>query len=148
MPHGKAREPLRSVAERPLAAARATEAELGFQLLDRLRIFLGQTGIELLRALQLGTREPGVAFARVELGLNVVRLRAVGMIAQHLIHHLLCLIEMTRSRGLIDLMDGGVRSRQRRRAGKGKRESRSRQGTRKQCTHNHPAMADYGRMRI
>jgi hypothetical protein len=69
------------------------------------------------------------------------------MIPQHLIHHLLRLIEMTRSRGLVDLIDGGVRIRQCRRAGKGKRESRSRQGTRKQCTHNHPAMADYGRMR-
>ena len=69
------------------------------------------------------------------------------MIAQHLVHHLLCLIEMTRSGGLIDLIDGGVRVRQRRRAGEGKRESRSRQRTRKQCSHNHPAMADYGRMR-
>jgi hypothetical protein len=70
------------------------------------------------------------------------------MIPQHLIHHLLCLIEMTRPRGLVYLIDGGIRVRPRRRAGKGKRESRSRQGTRKQCSHNHPAMADYGRLRI
>jgi hypothetical protein len=69
------------------------------------------------------------------------------MIPQHLIHHLLRLLEMTRSRGLVDLIDGGVRIRQCR-AGKGKRKSRSRQGTRKQCSHNHPAMAEYGRMRI
>jgi hypothetical protein len=70
------------------------------------------------------------------------------VIPQHLIHHLLRLIEMTRPRGLVNLIDGGNRIRQCRRASQGKRESRSRQGTRKQCSHNHPAMADNGRMRI
>ncbi len=68
------------------------------------------------------------------------------MIPQHLIHQLLSLVEMTRVRGLVNLIDGGIRIRQCRRAGKGKRESRSRKGTRKQCSHNHPPMAEYGRM--
>ena len=116
-------------------------AELGFQLLYRLRILLGQAGIELFGALKLGTCEARIALAGVELGLNVMSLRAGGMISQHLVHHLLGLIEMTLARGLVDLIDGRIPRRQCRRAGQGKRESRSRQRTRKQCSHNHPAMA-------
>jgi len=127
--------------ERPFTAAAANEAKLGFQLLDRPRILLRQARIELLGTVKLGTREPGIALAGVELGLNVVSLGAGGMIPQHLLHHLLRLIEMTRLRGVVNLLDGGIGVRQGRRTGKGKRESRSRQGTRKQCSHNYPAMA-------
>jgi hypothetical protein len=69
------------------------------------------------------------------------------MIPQHLLDHLLRLIEMSRPGGVIDLRDRGIRVRsQGRRTGEGKGESRSRQGTRNQCTHNHPSMAEYGRM--
>ena len=133
---------------RDSAAAAANETEFGLQLLYRPRILLGETWIELLRALELGAREPGIALAGIQLGLNVVSLRAGGMIPQHLIHHLLRLIQMPRVRSLVDLVDGGICIRPCRRAGKGKRESRSRQRTRKQCSHNHPAMAGYGRTSI
>jgi len=116
--------------------------------IDELRQEIARIDVELLGALELGTCEPRIALAGVELGLNVMGLRAGGMIPQHLIHHLLRLIEMARPRGLVNLIDGGIRIRQCRRAGKCKRESRSCQGTRKQCSHNHPAMAEYGRMPI
>ena len=133
--------------ERPFAGA-VNESELGLELRHRPRIFFAQTGIELLGTRQLGAGQPGVTLAGIELRLHIVSLRAGRMITQHLVHQLLRLIEMARSGGVVDLSDRGIRVRsQRRRAGEGKGESRSRQGTRKQCSHNHPSVAEYGRMR-
>lgn len=44
-----------------------------------------------------------------KLGLDVVRLAALRMIAQHLVHQLLGFSDVSASLSLIDLVDGGIR---------------------------------------
>ena len=88
---------------RRLGATRR-HAQLALQRLNGTRILVGQAGIDLLGLRELGAGEPRLAFFRVQLRLDVVRLGTFGMIAQHLIHHGLRLIVVTRLGGLVDLV--------------------------------------------
>ena len=103
-------------------SGRGAEAEFGFQGLYRLRTFIGKTGLELLGAQKFAAGEPGVTLAHIQLGLDEMSFRALGVITQHLIHHFLRLIETTGRGRLIDLVHRRLA------AGRRRRRARNRKG--------------------
>ena len=104
-PRGNAARARRNVRQTAPCIVRSTETEFGLQRLDRARVFIRKAGLQLFGLTEFGACKGRLAFARVQLRLNVVRLGAVRMIAQDLIHHLLRLIEVAARGRLIDLVD-------------------------------------------
>jgi hypothetical protein len=114
---------------------------LRFQGEDGALILVSQAGINSFRLGEFRARERRLAFLRIQLRLNVVSLRALRMIFENLIHHLLRLIETARFRGFINLMNRWIC----RRIGQHRRAERHRQCQRRRdksssqhISHNRP----------
>ncbi len=75
-------------------SARAARAQPGSQRPHRLRVCKIQAWINLFGLLKLAARDAEVAGPGGKLSRNEMRLGATWMIHQHLVDHLLCLIEM------------------------------------------------------
>jgi hypothetical protein len=112
------------------AAGRGTAGagshNLRSQCLHGLGFGEGQAGLQLFRDIELAAGQREIAFLRVNLGGDVMRLGAARMITQHLRHHLLRLGEMTALRRRIHILHARIHV----------REHRGRDGERQQHQRN------------